>query len=59
MNPFFFGESERALFGLYHPPKSATVRELGVVLCYPMGQEYMRAHRAFRQLALILSNFEF
>lgn len=24
-------------------------------MCYPFGQEYMRAHRAFRQLALILS----
>jgi len=26
-----------------------------VVLCYPFGQEYMRSHRAFRQLAFLLS----
>lgn len=55
MNPFYFGESERALYGVYHPPRSARVRETGVVLCYPIGQEYMRSHRAFRQLAMILA----
>lgn len=55
MNPFYFGDSDRALYGVYHPPRSAGVRETGVVLCYPMGQEYMRCHRAFRQLALILA----
>jgi pimeloyl-ACP methyl ester carboxylesterase len=26
-----------------------------MVLCYPFAQEYMRAHRAFRQLSLLLS----
>jgi len=54
MNPFFFGSSERPLYGVHHPPKGKDVRGEGVVLCYPMGQEYMRAHRAFRQLANLL-----
>lgn len=59
MNTFFFGSSKQPLFGIYHPPKARKVRETGVVLCYPMGQEYMRAHRAFRQLALLLSKAGF
>ncbi len=55
MNPLFFGSSPRALFGVYHPPQARTPLDRGVVLCYPMGQEYMRAHRAFRQVAMMLS----
>ncbi len=59
MNPLYFGTSQRPLFGVYHPPRSRTVRPVGIVLCYPMGQEYMRAHRAFRQLANLLSKAGF
>lgn len=55
MNCFFFGSSERSLFGVYQPPKGRVAREEGIVLCYPMGQEYMRSHRAFRQLSNLLS----
>lgn len=54
MNPQFFGKSDAPLYGVYLPPKS-TPRDAGVVLCYPFGQEYMRAHRAYRQLALLLT----
>lgn len=59
MNPLYFGSSERSLFGVYHPPKAKQARKSGVVLCYPYGQEYMRAHRAFRQLALLLQKAGF
>lgn len=59
MNPFFFGSSDRPLFGVYHPPKAKQARKAGIVLCYPMGQEYMRAHRAFRQLAMGLQRAGF
>jgi exosortase A-associated hydrolase 2 len=55
MNPMFFGSSQRSLFGVYHPSTAATARREAVLLCYPFGQEYMRAHRAFRQLAILLS----
>lgn len=54
MNPQFFGNPEEPLYGVYLPPKGAP-RDAGVVLCYPFGQEYMRAHRAYRQLALLLT----
>lgn len=58
MNPFYFGSSQRPLFGIYHPPKG-TARNLGIVICPPMGQEYMRTHRALRQLALQLTRVGF
>lgn len=59
MNPIFFGRAPKSLFGVYHPPKAAQARQTGIVLCYPFGQEYMRAHRAFRQLALLLTKAGF
>jgi uncharacterized protein len=59
VNPIFFGRSPKSLFGVYHPPKAMTARATGVVLCYPFGQEYMRAHRAFRQMAMLLSKAGF
>ena len=55
MNPFYFGDTGNALYGVHHPPRGSTSRASGVVLCYPFAQEYMRAHRAFRQLSLLLS----
>ena len=59
MNPFFFGSSQQPLYGVYHPSKARVPRRTGVVLCYPLWQEYMRAHRAFRQLAMLLSKAGF
>jgi uncharacterized protein len=59
MNPFFFGNSKEPLYGVYHPPRAQTARPTAVVLCYPLWQEYMRAHRAFRQLAMLLSKAGF
>jgi uncharacterized protein len=59
VHAFFFGTSKTPLFGVYHPPRGARVRDHGVVLCYPYGQEYMRGHRAFRQLALLLTRAGF
>lgn len=55
LEPFYFGTPSQPLFGCYHFPKAGTGRELGVVLSYPMGEEYIRFHRAFRQLAERLS----
>lgn len=56
MKSFFFGSSDQPLYGVYHPPKSPAKKE-GVLLCYPFGNEYMRAHRAFRQVALLLNRY--
>ena len=54
MNPFFFGTGRRPLFGIYEPAKSGSNRQ-GVVLCYPWGQEYLRAHQSFRFLSRLLA----
>lgn len=56
MKAFFFGSSNAPLLGVYHPAKLDNDRFQGIVLCYPFGQEYMLVHRAFRQLAKMLSN---
>ena len=55
MNPFYFGQGDRPLFGLYTPGRSAAGPARSVLLCYPVGPEYMRAHRAFRQLNNLLN----
>lgn len=55
MNPLFFGSSNHPLYGVFHHPASSKPIREGVLLCPPFGQEYMRSHRAFRQLALLLS----
>ncbi|MDT8368399.1 MAG: alpha/beta hydrolase [Longimicrobiales bacterium] len=48
--PFFFGGSERRLFGLYTPPDGPAA-DRGMVLCNPWGPEALRAHRSCRFLA--------
>lgn len=49
--PIRFG----ALFGWFHPPGGSSggtkQRSSGVVLCNPIGDDYVRSHRAFRHLA--------
>ena len=55
MEPFFFGPSDRQLFGVFHPP-SGPARDWGVVLCQPLEHEFYNAHRCLRQLAQSLSD---
>lgn len=57
--PFYFGPSHHPLFGVYHPAQAAADRDLGVLLCAPIGREYLRTHRALRQLSLRLSRAGF
>jgi len=50
--PFFFGP-EQALFGLFHAcPRPA---RKAVLLCPPLGQDQIRCHRLYRQLAQVLA----
>lgn len=46
----FFGPSQARLFGALHRARS-NGRKSGIILCYPMGQEYMRIHRTYVELA--------
>ena len=59
MKPFYFGASQKPLFGIYHQPDPGPYRACGVVLCNPMGDEYVQGHRAFRQLAIHLARAGF
>ena len=54
IEPFYFGV-DKPLFGCYHRPQSELPRSCAVVLCHPMGDEYIRFHRALRQLAVHLT----
>lgn len=56
MHAFQFGSSEHRLFGVYEPAAAAGPGPArGVVLCQPIGHEYIRSHRAMRNLAAALS----
>ena len=54
MNAFFFGASDRPLFGVYEPPKGHDLR-VGAVICNAVGPEYYQSHRACRALARRMS----
>ena len=59
MNPFFFGTSEKQLFGVYHPPELREVSNAAVVLCPAFGHEYIAAHNSIHSLAAQLSRAGF
>lgn len=54
--PFFFGRNSE-LFGFYHPSDECARR--AALLCPPLGQDYIRCHRLYRQLAHALSEAGF
>lgn len=51
----FFGAAPRELLGSVHAAHGDTVRDTGVVLCYPAPQEYRMVHWAYCRLAERLS----
>jgi len=53
LQPFYFGELQRQLFGALHD--STTVARSGVVVCSPLGHEYIFCHRSLRHLAQLLA----
>lgn len=58
MEPTFFGNPP--LFGLYHSPDPAVpARDVGVLICPPVGHEHTRTHRALRILGESLARAGF
>jgi pimeloyl-ACP methyl ester carboxylesterase len=55
VDPFYFGERDQPLFGIYEPPSQQPVRDAAILLCYPIGHEQIVSHRAFTQLSMRLS----
>jgi alpha/beta superfamily hydrolase len=50
--PFFFGP-DTGLFGMYHAPSVPARRAM--LMCPPLGQDLIRCHRLYRQLAQSLA----
>ncbi|MCI0507286.1 MAG: alpha/beta hydrolase [Gammaproteobacteria bacterium] len=48
--PLFFGTQGRSLFGWYHSPKNNR-QSVAMVICPPIGYEYVHTHRSLRHLA--------
>jgi pimeloyl-ACP methyl ester carboxylesterase len=59
LHPLYFGTSEQRLFGCFHEPEATRMRDCGVLICQPMGHEYVNSHRALRQLAVRLNQTGF
>jgi pimeloyl-ACP methyl ester carboxylesterase len=59
IEPFYFGPSAQPLFGLYHAPRPDSSRRCAIVMCYPLGHEYIQFHRAFRLLGDQLCSADF
>jgi alpha-beta hydrolase superfamily lysophospholipase len=57
--PHYLTEGERPLFTWHHPAKPNVRRGAGVVLCAPIGSEYICAYRAWRILAERLAGVGF
>src|SRR5688572_20567272 len=49
-NAFFFGSAAQPLFGLYGPPQAQQDHDHAILLCAPVGHEYMRANWGLRLL---------
>ena len=59
---FYFGPTSsktRETFGWFHPAEESSFRGVGVVLCNPIGDDDIRAHRTLRHLAERLSKLGF
>jgi pimeloyl-ACP methyl ester carboxylesterase len=57
VNPFFFGSSARQLFGVYEAPGQS--HRGAVVLCPPLGNEYLYSHPTYRLLSRMLTDAGF
>jgi alpha-beta hydrolase superfamily lysophospholipase len=57
--PQFIAMGERSLFTWHHPPPPSLQRGAGIVICPPLGYEYMSAYRTLRILATRLAAIGF
>jgi alpha/beta superfamily hydrolase len=59
VEPFYFGRASKRLYGCHHFPQISGPRKFFVVVCSPIGQEYLKSHRVIYQLAVLLSKVGF
>ncbi len=58
-SPFYFGPASAPLFGWWHAGNRASSRGVPVVICPPVGFDYVGTYRTFRNLALKLADCGF
>jgi alpha/beta superfamily hydrolase len=59
MIPFYFGADDQRLYGVYEPAHDSGAVSGAAVLCNPVGNEYIQAHRTMRNLSSRLSKAGF
>lgn len=55
LEPVYFGRGGAPLFGCFHPAQEPVREGKALVICQPLGQEYIRCHRLLRVLAASLA----
>lgn len=55
LQAFYFGPAEHALFGTLQVPAGSDHTRGGVVVCAPLGHEYLFTHRCLRHLGQLLA----
>jgi alpha-beta hydrolase superfamily lysophospholipase len=59
MIPFYFGADDQRLYGVYEAAHDSGAVSRAAVLCNPVGNEYIQAHRTMRNLSSRLSKAGF
>ena len=59
MQPLLLGEPTEQIYAVYHPALPNKKNAQGVVMCYPLGHEYMRIHAIYKQMANRLASAGF
>ncbi len=59
MIPIYFGADNQRLYGVYEAARDGGAVSRAVVLCNPLGNEYIQAHRTMRNLSSRLSKAGF
>lgn len=55
-SPFYFGSSARPLFGWLHGPVAGPAKRVGLLICSPLGYEYLCAHRTIKHFAKVAAS---
>lgn len=51
LEAFYFNSGDQRLYACYHPAKRKKRKDIAVLFCYPLGRDYFRLHRVYRQFS--------
>ena len=55
MEIFYTGQDERRLLSIFHPGTTDNLHETAIIICHPLGHEYIRYYKTLSVLAKKLS----